>query len=79
MTRKYCKDCGGSLICKSRHEPYNTGCRTKGNRKLNGFCSHCFANLFPDDPRTLTVKKKSKEIQVMTHLCLRMTNLFMLI
>ena len=58
--QKYqCPDCNGSQICKSRKEPYNTGCKSRGNRKLNGFCSHCFVNLFPEDPRALTVRKKS--------------------
>ena len=60
-----CPDCGGNEICKSKS---TTGCRTRGNRKLNGYCSHCFVNLFPEDPRSLTVRKKSKEIQVMTHI-----------
>ena len=63
-----CADCDGSKICKSRKEPHNTGCRTLGNRKLNGFCTHCFVNLFPSDPRCLTVRKKSKELQVVTHI-----------
>ena len=64
--RSQCRDCGGSAICISKH---TIGCRTIGNRKLNGFCSHCFVNLFPDDPRALTVRKKSKEVQVMTYIC----------
>ena len=59
-----CPDCDGSSICKSRKEPYNTGCRQRGNRKYNGICTHCFANLFPDNPKTETIKKKSKELQV---------------
>ena len=63
--KNICQECGGSQICKSKH---TIGCRTYANRKLNGFCSHCFVNLFPDDPRALTVRKKSKEIQVMTHI-----------
>ena len=62
-----CAECDGRLICKARREPYNTGCRTLGNRKLGGFCCFCFVNLFPEDPRALTVRKKSKELQVMTH------------
>ena len=65
--RSQCPDCDGSQICKSRREPYYTGCRQRGNRKLSGFCSHCFVDLFPEDPRALTVRKKSKEIQVMTY------------
>ena len=63
--RSQCGECGGSEICKSKT---TIGCRTKGNRKLNGYCSHCFVNIFPEDPRALTVRKKSKELQVMTHI-----------
>ena len=66
--RYYCPDCDGRSICTSKKEPYNTGCRTYGNRKLNGFCTQCFVNVFPDDPRTLTVRKKSTEIQVVSHI-----------
>ena len=67
-SRGHCPDCGGSGICKSKDEPYNTGCRTVGNRKLSGFCCHCFVNLFPDDPRCLSVRKKSEEMQVVSHI-----------
>ena len=58
--RSCCGLCGGSKICKSRLEPYNTSCQTLGNRKLSGFCTHCFANIFPDDPKTLLIRRKSK-------------------
>jgi hypothetical protein len=27
------------------------------------FCTHCFANLFPNDPRTAEIRTKSKEIK----------------
>ena len=66
--RSKCADCGGSEICKSRKDPHSTGCRTLGNRKLHGFCTHCFVNLFPSDPRCLTVRKKSKKLQVVTQI-----------
>ena len=82
--RIQCKDCGGSEICEHNKHKQNCpdcgsggsfcksiktiGCRTKGNRKLKGYCSHCFVNIFPEDPRALTVRKKSKELQVMTHI-----------
>ena len=39
---------------------YNTGCRQLGNRKYDGFCTHCFANLFPDDPKKPSIKKKQR-------------------
>jgi len=63
-----CADCNGTAICKSKNEPYNTPCRTYGNRRLGGFCAHCFVNLFPDDPRTLTIYTKSKELKVVSHI-----------
>lgn len=36
------------------------------NKKYNGYCTHCFANLFPNDPKTLQIRKKSKELQVVS-------------
>jgi hypothetical protein len=66
--RQMCADCNGTSICKSKNEPYNTLCRTYGNRRLDGFCAHCFVNLFPDDPRTLTIYTKSKELKVVSHI-----------
>ena len=35
---------------------------------MDRFCTHCFANLFPDVLRTLTIHKKSKELQVVAHI-----------
>ena len=63
-----CPDCNGSSICKANGEPYNSGCRTLGNPKYDKFSTHCFANLFPDDPRTLTIQNKSKALQVVAHI-----------
>ena len=62
-----CSDCNGSHICRANGEAYNSGCRTLGNRRLDRFCTHCFANFFPDDPRTLNINK-SKELQVVAHI-----------
>ena len=36
-------------------------CATLGNPKYGMYCTHCFANLFPDDPRTAGIRSKSKE------------------
>ena len=63
-----CKECGGSQICKGNKEPYNTGCYHLGNRKYNGFCTHCFANLFPNDPKTAQIRIKSKELKVVSYI-----------
>ena len=68
VIKSRCPDCNGNEICKARHEPYKTSCITMGNPRLDNFCSHCFANLFPDDPRVLTIKRKSKELQVVSHI-----------
>lgn len=34
--------------------------------KYDNYCTHCFSNLFPDDPRTLQIRKKSKELKVIS-------------
>ena len=66
--KSYCADCDGKDVCKGKQDPYAIGCRQKGNRKINGFCTHCFANMFPDDPKTTNIRKKSKELKVLSHL-----------
>ena len=66
--KPYCPDCNGSQICKAKGPPHNSGCRTRRNQRLDRFCSHCFANLFPECPRTLAMRKKSKELQVVAHI-----------
>ena len=63
--KQTCPDCDGKAICKSKN---TLGCRTIGDRKLNGYRFHCFVHIFPQDPRALTVRRKSKELQVMTHI-----------
>ena len=37
---------------------------TNNNKKYDGYCTHCFKNLFPNDPRTLDIRTKSKELLV---------------
>jgi hypothetical protein len=34
--------------------------------KYDGYCTHCFANLFPGDIRTSMIRKNSKEIKVVS-------------
>ena len=43
-------------------------CPTSGNSKYDNYCTHCFAHLFPTDPRTEQIRTKSKEIAVLNHL-----------
>jgi hypothetical protein len=35
-----------------------------GNKKYKGYCSNCYRNLFPNDPLTLQMNSKTKEIAV---------------
>ncbi len=39
-------------------------CKTRSNPKYDGYCTHCFANLFPLDTRTPMIRQKTKEIAV---------------
>ncbi len=66
---KYCFDCKSDtmvdvthIMCKGKDGkcPINQ----RGNPKYDNYCTSCFSNLFPNDERTLLIKKKSKEIQV---------------
>jgi hypothetical protein len=43
--------------CKS-NETHNIPCDIKANNKYNDYCTHCFANLFPNNPKTLQIKAK---------------------
>ena len=58
--KAYCYECRGSQICKGQE---NT-CTQKGNRNYNMYCTFCFSNMFPDDPLTLNIRKKSKELKI---------------
>ena len=43
-------------------------CPVLANSKYDNYCTHCFTNLFPLDPRCAQIKTKSKEIAVITFL-----------
>ena len=51
-----------SKRCRSNEQ--GIPCTTTGNKQYNGFCTHCFANLFPDNPKTSLIRTKSKELRV---------------
>ncbi len=50
--------------CKAVDENGNNYCNTTGNKKYKGYCTHCFAHLFPLDPLTFQIRCKTKEIAV---------------
>ena len=49
--------------CKS-NKTHNNICTITGNPKYDNYCTHCFRNLFPNDPRIKLIRTKSKEIKV---------------
>ena len=40
----------------------------KPTKKYDGYCAFCFTHTFPNDPRTLTIRTKSKEILVRNYI-----------
>lgn len=38
-------------------------CGHLGNPKYDGFCTHCFPQVHPEDPRVRQIRTKSKELQ----------------
>jgi len=52
----YIKDNIDTKLCKAN---YCLG--SKAIKNFNGYCEHCFVNLFTDDPITLQIKSKTKE------------------
>ena len=45
-------------VCVSEH------CDTRPPLEYDGYCTHCFRNLFPLDPRTQNIRAKTREIAV---------------
>ena len=39
-------------------------CPVVGNKKYRGYCTYCFAHMFPKDPLTFQIRWKTKEIAV---------------
>lgn len=60
IKKSRCRECDGKDLCKGQE---NT-CTQLGNKNYNGYCTFCFSNLFPDDPLTLNIRKKSKELKI---------------
>ena len=58
--RPRCGVCGGSQVCLAH--PISQ-CGHIGNAKYDKYCTHCFGNMFPNDPRTAGIRSKSKEIK----------------
>ncbi len=55
-------------ICKATDKNGEFYCNTRATSKYDNYCTHCFANLFPLDPRTPNIRKKTKEIAVRNYI-----------
>ena len=53
-------------LCKANEQ--KIPCPQRGNPKYDNYCTHCFSHLFPSDPRTQQIRKKSKELQVVSYI-----------
>ena len=55
--------------CRGVNDVCPYGCK-KGNINYDNYCTYCFCHLFPNDKRTKNIRSKSKEIEVINHICL---------
>jgi len=68
-----CISCKKDGMINIKHKKCNANergimCPVRGNKKYDGYCTHCFAHLFPSDSRTAKIYTKSKELKVERHI-----------
>jgi hypothetical protein len=61
LKAEFCSSCKTEDMINISNKCRNSTCTSSGNIKYKYHCTHCFTNLFPDDPMTLQIRKKSKE------------------
>lgn len=62
---KYCKSCSQEGMIDVRNiKCKGTLCETQVHFKYDGYCTHCFKHMFPNDPRTKNMYNKTKEFIV---------------
>ena len=64
----YCNSCKTNDMINISDKCKYKDCLNCGNIKYRYYCTHCFSNLFPNDPLTLQIKTKSKENYVRDYL-----------
>lgn len=61
----HCFDCKSSdMVAINKRTCKSDYCDISANKKYDGYCTHCFRNLFPNDQRTLTMRTHTKEEKV---------------
>jgi hypothetical protein len=61
LKAQFCKTCKTPDMINVIDKCKNIDCLNCGNVKYRYYCTHCFSNLFPNDPLTLQIRTKSKE------------------
>jgi hypothetical protein len=66
LVPQYCRSCkkDGMIDLKNKRCKANLCLGTRGNTKYKGYCANCYQNLFPNDPLTIQMRCKTKEIAV---------------
>ena len=66
---EYCANCKLKNMVDLVSNKCKNDCTTcVNNNKYDGYCAFCFIHLFPNDERTIKIKSKSKEMQVVCHI-----------
>ena len=58
---EYCVNCKKDGMINIANKCKNSICYSSGNIKYNYYCTHCFTNLFPNEPMASEIRIKSKE------------------
>ena len=73
----HCKGCKtGEMFNVKDKMCISDHCETRSNPEYDGYCTHCFKNLFPLDERTQNIRAKSREIAVRDFLVTRYGDAF---
>jgi hypothetical protein len=58
---RFCSQCKEPDMINIMDKCKNKDCTNCGNVKYRYYCTHCFSNLFPNDPLVFQIRIKSKE------------------
>ena len=61
---EYCNSCKTDIMINVNDKCKNDMCVRTGSIKYKYYCTFCFQHLFPNDPLTLQIRLKTKEIAV---------------
>ena len=61
LKAQFCANCKEENMINISNKCKNESCSNSGNSKYKYYCTHCFTNLFSNDPLSLQIRVKSKE------------------